>query len=71
MYVLPASHLKVHATIEKGLADEQTVFAGFFALGGPYFALCGVFFLQLHALADENCLIGSVVRGRKFGHKTY
>jgi hypothetical protein len=42
MCVLPASHLKVHATIEKGLADEQ----GVFALGGAYFALGGVCFLQ-------------------------
>jgi hypothetical protein len=30
MGVLLASHLKVHATIEKGLADEQGVFADFF-----------------------------------------
>jgi hypothetical protein len=27
MCVLPASHLKVHAAIEQGLADEQSVFA--------------------------------------------
>jgi hypothetical protein len=30
MCVFPASHLKVHAAIEKGLADEQSVFADFF-----------------------------------------
>jgi hypothetical protein len=28
-----------------------------FALGGAYFALGGVCFLQLHALADENSII--------------
>jgi hypothetical protein len=30
MCVFPASHLKVHAAIEKGLADDQSVFADFF-----------------------------------------
>jgi hypothetical protein len=30
MYVIPASHLKVHAAIEKGLADE--CFCGFILL---------------------------------------
>jgi hypothetical protein len=30
MFVLPASHFKVHATIEQGLADEQSVFADLF-----------------------------------------
>jgi hypothetical protein len=45
MYVLPASHWKVHATIEKGLADEQSVFLRItFALGGAYFALDGIHF---------------------------
>jgi hypothetical protein len=29
MYVFPASHLKVHAAIEPGLAGEQSVFAFF------------------------------------------
>jgi hypothetical protein len=37
--------LKVHATIEKGLADEQSVWRVSFALCGTYFALGGVFFL--------------------------
>jgi hypothetical protein len=27
-----------------------------FALGGTYFAPCGVFFLQLHGLADINSI---------------
>jgi hypothetical protein len=49
MYLLPASHLKVNDTIEKGLAEEQNVLRISFALGGAYFALVGVFFLQLHA----------------------
>jgi hypothetical protein len=49
MCVLPGSHLKVHATIEKGIADRIS-----FALGGAYFAFGGVFFLQLHGLSDEN-----------------
>jgi hypothetical protein len=30
MFVLPASHLNVHAAIEQGLADEQSVYADFF-----------------------------------------
>jgi hypothetical protein len=30
MCVFPASHLKVHAANEKGLADEQSSFADFF-----------------------------------------
>jgi hypothetical protein len=57
MCVFPASHLKVHATIEKRLADEQTVLRISFALGG-------VFFLQLHGLAmrtlwhDRQCCQG-------------
>jgi hypothetical protein len=37
MCVFPASHLKVHATNEKGLADEQSSFS--FALGGILFLL--------------------------------
>jgi hypothetical protein len=37
----------------------------YFALSGAYFALGGVFFLQLHALANENS-IGSVAKGLKF-----
>jgi hypothetical protein len=56
MCVLPASHLKVHATIEKGLADEQGVLRISFALSGAYFAIGGVCFLQLHVLADENSI---------------
>jgi hypothetical protein len=44
MYVFPASHLKVHAAIEPGLAGEQSVLAGFFALGGIHFALGGIHF---------------------------
>jgi hypothetical protein len=44
MYAFPASHLKVHAAIEPGLAGEQSVFCGFFALGGIHFALGGVLF---------------------------
>jgi hypothetical protein len=67
MCVLPASHLKVHATIEKGLADRKSaktpcssmskVFLRiYFALSGAYFALGGVCFLQLHVLADENSI---------------
>jgi hypothetical protein len=38
MYVFPSSHLKVHAAIEPGLAEEQSVFAGFFALSGVLFS---------------------------------
>jgi hypothetical protein len=28
----------------------------YFALGGVYFALCGILFLQLHGLADEQSM---------------
>jgi hypothetical protein len=48
--------LKVHATIEKGLADEQNVFADFFCSWQRLLALGSVFFLQLHGLADENSM---------------
>jgi hypothetical protein len=37
--VFPASHLKVHATIEKGLADELSAFADFFCSCGAYHIL--------------------------------
>jgi hypothetical protein len=47
MCVFPASHLKVHAAIEKGLADEQSDFA-------DLFCSWRCLFLQLHGLADEN-----------------
>jgi hypothetical protein len=44
MYVFPASHFKVHAAFEPGHAGEQSVFPGFFALGGIHFALGDVLF---------------------------
>jgi hypothetical protein len=44
MCVFPDSHLKVHATIEKGLADEQKVFADVFCSWRRLFSLSGVFF---------------------------
>jgi hypothetical protein len=47
-YTLPAAHLQVHDAIEQGL--EQSFFADSFALGGAYFALGGICFLQLHRL---------------------
>jgi hypothetical protein len=56
MYVFPASHFEVHAAIEPGRAREQNICHVYFALGDAYFALGGVFFLQLHALADENSM---------------
>jgi hypothetical protein len=28
----------------------------YFALGSVYFALCGILFLQLHGLADEQSM---------------
>jgi Sec-independent protein secretion pathway component TatC len=43
-YVFPASHWKVYAAIEPGLAREQRVFAGVFALGGIHFVLGSVLF---------------------------
>jgi hypothetical protein len=56
MYVLPASHLKVHAIIEKDLPMSKICLRIYFALGGAYFALGSVFFLQLHGLVDENSM---------------
>jgi hypothetical protein len=56
MCVFLASHLKVHSTIEKGLAMSKVFMRIYFALGGAYFALSGVFFLQLHGIADENSM---------------
>jgi hypothetical protein len=52
MYAFPASHLKVHPTIEQGLAGEQMFLQIYFALGGVYFALSGILFLMLHGLPD-------------------
>jgi hypothetical protein len=60
MYVFLASHFKVHVAMAAGHAGEQKhlpmlLFAASgFALGGAYFALSGVCFLQLHAFADEK-----------------
>jgi hypothetical protein len=54
MYVLPASHLKVHAT--RDLPMSKVFLRIYFALGGAYFPLGGVFFLQLQGLADENSM---------------
>jgi hypothetical protein len=64
MCVLPASHLKVHATIEKGLADEQGVLWVSFALGGAYFPLGGSDFSSCMHLPMS--LISSVAKGPKF-----
>jgi hypothetical protein len=55
MYIFPASHLKVYATTEKGLADEQSVFCGFLLLlAAPILLLAVSVFLRLHGLANEN-----------------
>jgi hypothetical protein len=54
MCVFPASHFKVHATNEKPMSKVFLQIS--FALDGAYFALGGVFFLQLHAVADENSM---------------
>jgi hypothetical protein len=56
MCVLPASHLKVHSTLRRDLPMSKVFLRISFALGGAYFALGGVCFLQLHALADENSI---------------
>jgi hypothetical protein len=56
MYVLPASHFKVHATLRRDLPMSKVLLRIYFALGGAYFPLGGVFFLQLHALADEKSM---------------
>jgi hypothetical protein len=53
---LPASHLKVHAATEKGLADELSVLVF-------YFCSFDILFLQLHGLSYN--LQGIVARGAK------
>jgi hypothetical protein len=50
VYALPASHLEVHAWFENWLAGEQMCFCGFILL------LVGIFYLQLHGLADEQSM---------------
>jgi hypothetical protein len=55
---LPESHIKVHTTIEQGLAGEQSVFADLFALGGVYFALCGILiFSSCMDLPNEQSMV--------------
>jgi hypothetical protein len=71
----------VHVAIAPGRAGEQKhlpmlwlLFAtSGFALRGTYFALSGVCFLQLHALADEKSVAWLAVlpRDRNFDHKTF
>jgi hypothetical protein len=46
MCVLPTSHFEVHATLRRDLPMRKVLLQISFALGG-------VCFLQLHALADE------------------
>jgi hypothetical protein len=46
MCVFPASHFKVHATMRRDLPMSTVFLQISFALGGTYFALGGVFFLQ-------------------------
>jgi hypothetical protein len=53
MYVFPASHFKVHATMRRDLPGSKVFFPGFFALGHLHFALGGVLFSPL---ADENSM---------------
>jgi hypothetical protein len=42
MCAFPASHFKVHTAIEKGLADEKSVFAVFFCSWRHNFSLDGL-----------------------------
>jgi hypothetical protein len=57
MCALPASHLKVHDTIEQGRAGEQKHLPMFFlALGDAYFALGSILYLRLHGLTDEHSM---------------
>jgi hypothetical protein len=56
--VFPASHLKVHAAIEKGLAHEKSVFADFFCSWRRFLLLATSFFSR--GLKD------SVAKGPKF-----
>jgi hypothetical protein len=57
MYVLPASHLNVHAALEPGRAGEQSVFCGFvFLLAASILLLAVSYFLLLHGRSDEHCM---------------
>jgi hypothetical protein len=56
MCVLPVSHFKVHATLRRDLPMSKVFLRISFALGAAYFALGGVCFLQLYALADEKSI---------------
>jgi hypothetical protein len=57
LYVLPASHLKVHAAFEPGLAGEQSVFAVLvFLLAASILLLAVSYFLQLHGRSDEHSM---------------
>jgi hypothetical protein len=53
------------------MPGSKVFFRIYFALGGIYFALCGI--LQLHGLADEQSMAWLAVlpRGQNFGRKTY
>jgi hypothetical protein len=62
MCVLLAYHFKVHATIEKGLADEQGVFADFFCSWRRLYLL-----LAASVFSSCMCLLmSSVAKGPKF-----
>jgi hypothetical protein len=60
---LPASHLKVHAAFEQGLADEQSVYANFFCSWRRIF--CSWQRLFCSGLRD------SVAKGPKFQPKKH
>jgi carbon starvation protein CstA len=68
MCELPASHLKVHATIEKGLADEQGIFADFFGSLRRLFCSWRCLFSLVACICrwELYSLIGSVAKGPKF-----
>jgi hypothetical protein len=59
MCVFQASHLKVHAAIEEGLADEQIVFADLFC------SWLHLFCSWWHPFSTD-CLKDSVAKGPKF-----
>jgi hypothetical protein len=42
--------------MSRAVPGSKSIYRCFIALGGLYFALGGILFLQLHALADEHSM---------------
>jgi hypothetical protein len=42
--------------MSRAVPESKSIYRCFIALGGLYFALGGILFLKLHALADEHSM---------------